>query len=202
MECTVLSRSNRDIVEFQEIMDAWRRGERTGRVRRSSPYHLPRQVFGKVYDKLARDLDPLCCQFPDDKPCVLALALDRLGLREGVSWGAKGPTFPPFLYWALEKLTIVQPRGTKWSLEGVADTTLEGWMDWWANELEKQARLSGDDYCEHQQALLQAPKKLSAYLLFGQDGLLDSRLNYNATHRLTHVQMADIEGLFQGRRRY
>lgn len=153
----------------------------------------------KVFEKLAPKLRLGECQLTDTHPNVLALALD--GAHEYICHDENDSRFESGVGWALDELTTEQPRGGKWDLPSL-DPTLDGWIEWRARDLMRRQELTTEEYCDTYPKQLSLPQRISAYLLFGQEGLVLARLNYNATHRIAHAQISEIESFFSRRPRY
>ena len=82
------------------------------------------------------------------------------------------------------------------------DPTLDGWIEWRARDLISRQELTAEEWCDTYPGQLALLRHVSAYLLFGREGLELARLNYNAAHRIEHAQMSEIESFFRGRPRY
>lgn len=159
----------------------------------TSPYYTTVRVYAKVYEKLAPELRPNACQFPEEYPGVLVISLDGVGCCS--SGGV-----PPEVSWAFDRLFLEQPLETN-SPSGI-DIRLPGWLEHHWQDLVSSGRVKPDAQRASDSELLALPRRISAALVFREGSLIDSRVNYHAEHRLSHAEMAALEELFSKAARY
>lgn len=152
-----------------------------------SPYYDTLRVYAKVFDKVAKQLNPGKSQFPKDEKNVLLLSFCGIGVN----------ALSPSVGWALDELFACQPRGKR---EGAGkDISLQAWTDFTANELIASAKISVDDYVSRFQDIFRALRRLSGVLLFDDKKLVDARVNYNADEpsRISHGEISKLEELYR-----
>jgi hypothetical protein len=203
LECTVMTESDEDRGTLDRFVKSQTPGESLVLVRpgpydaensRSpSPYYDTVRVYDKVYDKLAKGLNPQQSQFPPNSPSILLLSLwaptahldaDDLGVR-----------------WALDELFVGQPRRrTIAEGEPGIDIGLGGWLDFSARALQAMGKLTVEQYAKDYQQLIAASRGLSGVLVFSGCRLTAARVNYNAHRacRLSNDEMANIETWLRG----
>ncbi len=82
-----------------------------------SPYYDALRVYAKVFDKIAKNLNPDKSQFAVGEKNLLLLSFSGFGVN----------ALSPAVGWALDELFADQPRGKR---EGAGkDITLEAWID-------------------------------------------------------------------------
>jgi len=154
-----------------------------------SLYYETLRFYAKVFDKLAKDLDPTRSQFADDAPNLLFVSFSGQGV------GSDRPS----VGWALDELFAAQPRSTPRNEQSsVPDITMYGWIDFRAKELMRNNKMQPQWYCDHSHEVIAAPRRLGGILLFDGCRLMRSRVNYNSNAEcsITHREIADIERLF------
>lgn len=160
-----------------------------------SPYYDALRVYAKVYDKLAKHLDPTRTQCVADEPNVLLISFAGIGVR----------AVSPSVGWALDELFADQPRAARTIVgDGLTDISLEAWIQFTVNDLMAKGKMTVDSYCNNSNKILSAPRKLSGVLLFDDCQLVSSRVNYNALEacRMSHREMVELEALFGNRAPY
>ena len=185
LECTILSESDED----RQRLCEQRNNHSSSKF---WPSNIPREsgrFFKKVYDKLAREWDPKKSQLSDAHPNVLLISL----------FGQYRSAFIKNLTLALEELfseRIGKPEDEQ--AQQPERTSLRAWLYYAACEdRHSRKRLTKAEYKERYLDLLKPRKKIGAILLFHDCELRDSRVNYSATHRITHSEMARLEELFR-----
>jgi hypothetical protein len=151
-----------------------------------SLYYDARRLYAKVYDKLARNLDPNATQCAEDEPNVLLVSFVSVGGRtHGVNW-------------ALHELFLPQPWHPKSDSPESWDVSLPVWMEHHAEGLISKGKLSPSTYGSNERRLLDAPRKLGAILLFDGFELAHARMNYNALPAcaIQHADLAELERVF------
>lgn len=153
-----------------------------------NPAYKTVRLYAKVFDKLAKNLDPAKSQLADDEPNVLLLSFSGVEVS---------PDMPGF-GWALDGLF-----GAGWDstiIDGI-DISLRGWLEFSCQGELNGGRISQKQHGQrrHFSHLTAAPKRLSGILLFDDFRRVEARINYNAHERcrLTHAEMAELEGLFE-----
>lgn len=148
------------------------------------------RFYLKVYEKLAKGLDPRRTQFDGTVPTVLAINLPESGniARRGVKTG-------------VEELFSEGRRDGAWSNclpDGRLDDTLGGWINHHASNLIGAGELASEEYIKWHTELMAAPMKISAIVVFERYTFSFSRINYNALSScvLTHADMAQLDELF------
>src|SRR5439155_19723343 len=86
----------------------------------SAECHMTLRFYAKVFDKLAKDLNPSKSQFADDEPNVFLVSCSGLGVRSD----------NPGVGWALDKLFADQPKIARTVVpESFIDISLGAWVD-------------------------------------------------------------------------
>jgi hypothetical protein len=153
-----------------------------------SLYYETLRLYAKVYDKLAKNLDPAKSQFVVNQPNVLLICFAGPGVgsdRPGVGWG-------------LEELFSCHPKIARTGVpESFTDISLETWADFTAKQLIAQEKMTVEWYCENSHCVLEGPRHLGGALLFDDSKLAGARINYNAFERcrVSHADMAALERL-------
>jgi hypothetical protein len=157
------------------------------------------RVYGKVYEKLAKNLTPNATQFDGTVPTILAINLPRGGNR-----ARRGAEMAIEELFSEGRGDVVRSRSV---LPGRIDDTLLGWLDHHADELIKQSerkkeehgecKFTVDEYFKRRRELLMAPAKISAIAVFERYSFSFGRMNYNALPScvLTHAEMAELDKL-------
>lgn len=154
-----------------------------------SVYYVTLRFYAKVFDKLAKNLDPSKSQFADDEPNVLLVSFSGSEVRSdypGVGWG-------------LDELFSAQPRTGRIVVpESFTDISLGAWIDFRAKELISQSKMTPAWFCDHSHQIIAAPRRLGAVMLYDGCRLRRSRVNYNAEHccAVSHSEIAQLEELF------
>lgn len=155
-----------------------------------SPYYLPLRLYGKIYDKITKNLDPTKSQCAVDAPNILLLSFS-------------GPeVYPddPGVGWVLDEIFADQPRMVRTIVpDSFTDISLDGWVDYRAKELIHKKIITINWYCENSNKVISAPRQLSGILLFDDHKLVASRVNYNADkgQKISHAEMSELEMLFR-----
>lgn len=152
-----------------------------------SPYYDALRVYAKVFDKIAKNLDPDKSQFAVAEKNLLLLSFSGFGVD----------ALSPAAGWALDELFADQPRGKR---EGSGtDITLEAWVDITARGLINRGKMDIDFFIERFADIISAPRRLSGIFLFDDKELVGSRVNYNAddASRISHREIAALEDLFR-----
>jgi hypothetical protein len=137
-----------------------------------SLYYLTLRLYAKIFDKLAKNLNPSKSQFADDEPNVLLVSCSSAEARPD----------SPSVGWALDELFADQPKMTGMFVpESHLDISLNAWVDYRASELIAQKKMTASWFCEHSNEVMAAPRRLGAILLFDGCKLRNSRINYNST---------------------
>lgn len=151
------------------------------------PYHHCKIFYEKVFDKVAKGLDPNRSQLSDIYPNLLLILFYTpfSGLSE------EGPS----INWALEELLGEQPSSR--TFEG----SLFNWLD------ERLPDLYGDnlknnleEFNRRRDSLFASLRKISAIMLFdSRCKVSSSRINYcsNEMQKLSHLEMAMFDELFK-----
>jgi hypothetical protein len=148
------------------------------------------RFYAKVFDKVAKDLNPSKSQFADDEPNVFLVSFSGLGVRSD----------NPGVGWALDELFADQPKIARAVVpESFIDISLGAWVDFRAKELINQRKMPIEWYCDHSHEVMAAIRRVGAILLFDGSGLANSRINYNARRGclISHDEIAEIEELFR-----
>lgn len=199
LENTVITHDD----ESLEVLDRFLSDKRTDPTKvliRPGPYCPPNakgpslyydtlRVYAKVFDKVAKQLNPGKSQFPEDEKNVLLLSFCGSGVN----------ALSPSVGWALDELFACQPRGKR---EGAGkDISLQAWTDFTANELIARGKISVDDYVSRFQDIFRALRRLSGVLLFDNTKLVDARLNYNSdkSSRISHAEISKLEELYRSK---
>ncbi|QDU98802.1 hypothetical protein [Lignipirellula cremea] len=154
-----------------------------------SPYYDALRVYAKVYDKLAKNLNPAKSQCVDDEPNILLVSFSGLGVRSDC----------PSVGWVLDELFADQPKMVHaLASDGITDISLDAWIDFTAKDLISKAKMTIDFFYDNFSEMMAAPRKLGGILLFDGTRLSGSRVNYNAyeSSRVSHRQMVRIEEIF------
>lgn len=186
IESTVLNQSDEDRAVHERWMNDIKKGGnrvlgRPGKFdqpnsKGPSPYYDCWRTYVKVYDKLALDFDPQKTQMSSNGPNLLLLSNQgALGLM-GVQW-------------AIDELFIDQPAGKR---NGPTDISLKAWLEHTA----KERNLLKETFNVKYNDLMSAPRKISGVLVFQDNKLVHSQINYHAKHKLTHREMSIFEEIF------
>jgi len=148
-----------------------------------------RRLYAKVFDKLAKDMDPSKSQCANDEPNVILLSF------AGSSMCPKA-----FGYgWALDELFSGCRREpeTDGPKPSSRESSLKSWIDFALNDAAKNKKDQPDYYKNNYNDLLRAPRCLSGVILFDDLKLVTARINYNARNKcsITHAEMAELERL-------
>jgi len=160
-----------------------------------SPYYDARRFYAKIYDKIAKNLNPDEAQFPDGEPNVLLVSFPEIELRAD----------SPSNGWVLDELFADQPNGRHIPApDETSDVSLSAWIDFTAHELIKHKQMSREFYCENFSRIIAAPRLLGGILLFNGTSLVASRVNYNANTgcKISHREMSDLEAIFKNNAPY
>ena len=186
LESTVITESDDDKASWERNFGS---GVKSFTSRRS-PYRDAIRFYEKVYDKLAKGLDPRKSQMSESDPNVLLISFySPRAPFSAMSFGVK---------WALDELLANQPKGRSHlnAASGGTDISLMASLNYAANNspLNGLKSVSG---CVHK--LLRAPRRISGILLFNGCSLKASRLNYNATNacQMNHDEIARLEKVFR-----
>ena len=158
-------------------------------------YSRRRRLYQKVYEKIARDLDPDKSQCSRSEPNVLLISFAGPDMN---------PNKPGWT-WPLDFLfnSDLQTSGG-----GVTDEnssiSLRDWVHHNVRQLCHQNLLTTDLFNDRCQQLLDAPNYLGGIMLFRYCRLVLARVNYNAHDecRLSHAEMAELERLLSTRPSY
>jgi len=156
-----------------------------------SPYYNTLRLYGKVYDKLAKNLDPAKSQFGDVEPNVLMLSFCGIGVR---------PNDPGY-GWALDELFTTRSAGRVVKAPHLQDISLDAWMEFTLDDMRRKGTISDDEYDYRMRRygeIVDATRRLSGVLLFDGFELASARINYNAHDAclLTHADMAELQRRF------
>jgi hypothetical protein len=204
LECTVITESDEDRKVWERFMAAKKMDQnavlsRPGKFdlpnsKSPSPYYDCLRFYAKVYDKLARNLNPRESQMAEDNSNILLISFYSAtaplsATSEGVGW-------------ALDELLADQPKTgvrLKDHAPGMVDISFLAWLQFTADDLHQRALLSLDTYCNNFHEIVAAPRKLGGILLFDGCSLTTARANYNAEvrHMLYHHEIARLEKLFE-----
>ena len=206
LECTAITESDEDRKVWDRFLAAKKTDPKTILVRpgkfdlpdsKDRPpllYYDSLRFYAKVYDKIAKNLDPRKSQMSEDGPNVLLISF----------YSFRGPISPtsPGVGWALDELLADQPKGgarLKDYPPGITDISLLAWLDFYANELDSKSCLDLDSYYKDFEEIVAAPRKIGAILLFETCSFKTSRVNYNAkeSSRLSHHEIAELEKLLE-----
>jgi hypothetical protein len=205
LECTVLTGSEQDRKTWDRYIAAKKvdpNASLLGPVKFDSAnstgpgnYYDCIRFYTKVYDKIAKDLDPRKSQMAEGDPNVLLICLNSsLPALSATSRGVG---------WALDELFADQPKirhRSKDQPPGIVDISLSAWLDITASDLSQKCRLDWQTYrntlCDE---LLAAPRKIGGVLLFDGCSLKASRVNYHANKecRLSHHEIDVFEKLLE-----
>lgn len=203
-ECTVITESEEDRNVWDKYMKAVRRDPNVSLVRpgnfdgpdyRSpSPYYDCVRFYDKVYDKLAKDLDPAKDQMCESSPNVLLVSIHSP--RAHLSATGQG------VGWALDELFIDQPRNrtaSRSSTNDSIDTSLVGWLNFKVKYLNKTSHFDMVKFNQVSNDLINAPRKIGGILLFDDCTLKKARVNYSAKEecKLSHNEMSIIENILK-----
>lgn len=168
-----------------------------------NPYYYCVQILEKVYDKLTnKNFDPTRSQLPDRAKNILLLSFPDA--KGGPLTFPNPPRFSREVGWALDELFLDHPRGCDSSDDNdvqnhppnSSSISLPKWLKYTANQRKNQGRLDEEKFKQNWTALLQAPKKISAIVLFSGNELIEARINYNASCKITHAEIAKFEKIF------
>jgi len=172
LECTTLGENDAANERWEEHCDILKQYPNKSFVESQDAYSPGRRLYGKIYDKIAPNLNPAMSQLSADSPNLLLIGLSSMitDLRPD----------SPSIGWALDELFSNQPTGSTSSI------SLE-------SSLRRQLRNSTASLDE----LLSAPAQISGVLLFNSCKLGHARINYHAKKdlRITHGEMATIESI-------
>lgn len=150
----------------------------------TSVYYMPLRLYGKVFDKITKHLDPSGSQFGRDEPNILLVCFAGPNVEE------------PGVGWALDELFSELPKMSRTGVpEGFTDISLQAWAEFTANELVQTGKRTSEWYCENSNHILCAPKQIGGAMLFDGSELRHARLNYNADEAclVTHQEIAELE---------
>ena len=157
-----------------------------------SPYYNTRRLYAKVYDKIAKYLNPDKAQCADDEPNVLLVSFRGIGVSP----------MKPGYGWALDELFDDQPSmaGRIVPGEHLYDISLDAWIEFTLADLCEKKRITVDEYDERMRQfgdIAAAPRRLGGLMLFDGFRLATARINYNARDEcsLTHTEIAELERL-------
>lgn len=203
VECTVISESDEDREVWGRFMAAKKADPNAVLVRpgkfdvpnsKSSPYYDTLRFYAKVYDKIAKDLDPKKGQMSEGDSNVLLISF----------YSPRAPLSPtsPGVGWALDELLADQPKSgarLKDYPPGLTDISLLAWLDFTAQDLSSKSRVDLKRYCDEFDEIVAAPRKIGAILLFQACLLRVSRVNYNAKEpcRISHLEIGEVEKFFE-----
>lgn len=154
-----------------------------------SPYYDALRVYAKVFDKIAKNLDPAKSQCANGEPNVLLLSFAGPGVSPE----------SPAVGWVLDELFADQPRMVHTvAPDGITDISLDAWIDFTATDYIRRGSMTVEFYCENFRAIMEAPRRLGGIMLFDGARLAGSRANYNADEgcRISHGEMVQLEQLF------
>jgi hypothetical protein len=160
-----------------------------------SPYYDALRLYAKVYDKIAKDLDPSKTQCVEDAPNVLLMSF--------AEWGVSADS--PSVGWVLDELFADQPRMVhSIAADGLTDISLDAWIDFTAKDLIRRSKMTVDFYCDKSSEIMSAPRRLAGILLFDGGNLVGSRVNYNSHDecKVSHREMVSLEDLFGNKPAY
>lgn len=204
LECTVITESDEDREVWDRFMAAKKVDSNATLVRPGrfdspeskspSPYYDCLRFYAKVYDKLAKDLDPRKSQMSEDDPNVLLISF----------YSPRAPLSPTSsgVGWALDELLANQPKSRARLMDyptGLTDISLLAWLDFTARDLHRKSRLDLERYHQDFHEIVAAPRKIGGILLFEACSLKASRVNYNTKERcsLSHHEIARLEKLLE-----
>jgi hypothetical protein len=143
------------------------------------------RFYQKVYDKLAHHLILEKSQFCSDLPNILCISLNGINTSLSKSKGVS---------WAIDELFSSFHTRPKYE-DGILDTSLEGWLHIYKNELLEEKKLNSNYFKDNYYEIIYAAKKISAIYLFDKYTLMESRINYNAhnANRITHEEAATLD---------
>ncbi len=202
MECTAITESDEDKEVWDRFLSSKKADPNTILVRPGkfdspdskspSPYYDTLRFYAKVYDKLAKDLDPRKSQMCEDAPNVLLISF----------YSPRAPLSPTSLGvgWALDELLADQPKSgvrLKDHPPGITDVSFMAWLDFTAKDLHHKSRLDLKKFSEDFREIVAAPRRIGGILLFEVCSFKLSRVNYNANGkcRLSHQEIARFERL-------
>jgi hypothetical protein len=159
-----------------------------------SPYYFTLRLYAKVFDKLARGLNPDKSQCADDEPNILLVSFAGPGVRPD----------HPGVRWGLDELFLDHPRLRGDAPEGHTDISLEGWLDFAVNERISAGEMTVEWYCENSSRVIAAPRRLGGILLFNGCTFVSSRVNYNSKREcaISHAEMVALENLLSAPANY
>ena len=160
-----------------------------------SPYYMPLRLYGKIYDKVAKNLDPTKSQCVDGEPNIILVCFAGPGVD----------TDHPGVGWAFEELFADLPKMPRTGVpEGLTDISLQAWADFTANSLIAANKMNVDWYCDNSNKVLAAPRRLGGAVLFDGATFARGRLNYNAHDEcvVSHAEMAELERIMSQPCRY
>jgi len=186
IECTTLTDSDKDIGFWNEFIEKKKEDCNYTEGRWRDPYHDTLRFYAKVYDKIAKKLNPKESQLGKNTKNLLLISFST----------SKSPLFPesPEIGWALDELFADQPKSSHQD-----KTSLINWIDFYADELSKKSLLNLDKFYDKDcDDVIIAPRKIGGILLFQNCSLKKSRVNYNANEqcKLSHSEMAKLETIF------
>jgi hypothetical protein len=198
LECTVLTESDEDREVWDRFIAArkvdsnatpGRPGEfDSADFKNSRPYYDSLRFYAKVYDKLAKDLDPQKSQMSGNAPNLLLISFSSS--RSCLSATSPG------VGWAPDELLAALKSGVgRKASPGIIDISLWEWLTFTASELHRKSRLDLKKYCEDFHEIIAAREKMGGILLFEFCSLKASRVNYNANAScsLSHREIARLE---------
>jgi hypothetical protein len=203
VENTVIAESDEDRQSFDNFLAAKKQDPETlwmrpGKfdppdARGPSPYYNTFRLYAKVYEKLAKRLDPDKSQCAGDEPNILLISFSGAFVHpEKPGWG-----------WAMDELFDNQPStgGRINPPPHLTDISLDAWIMFTAEDLVRRGLISAQQYdarLRDYHRILSAPKRLGGILVFKNCTLATARINYNATDEcsISHAEMAELERVF------
>lgn len=205
LECTVITDSEEDRQVWDKYLAArklnpekilFRPGEFDS-PNSNAPSHAYDclRVYDKIYDKIAKKLDLHKSQLSENSPNILLISFntDPEIRPSASSWGVG---------WALDELFSDQSRThviLKLGPSRIIDISLLAYLLF----TEKRLKDAGENLNPNRDRsyfdkLINAPKGISAIMLFDKCLFKAARINYNAKKacRISHKEMAKLEDLF------
>lgn len=204
LECTVITDSDEDREVWDKFIDAKKVDPETFLIRPGqfdplnakgpSQYYDCLRFYAKVYDKIAKDLDPEKSQLSEDALNILLISF--FSPYAHLSPMSRG------IGWALDELFSDQPRtpGTiKNSPPNIIDISVLAYLSFTEKRLIKEGlNLNPNKDTGYFNKLINAARKISGIMLFDRCCFKAGRVNYNAKKecRISHHEMAKMEELF------